>query len=140
MKFIKLTEDAILPERKTENSAGYDFCANETVRIYPGEVVVVKTGITFEDMPEDMFLQLTLRSGTSIKRPFVMANGVGIIDSDYAGNEIGIILYNRSMTIPAVVDKGERIAQGILLKYLTTEGEVKPTEKRTGGMGSTGIK
>jgi dUTP pyrophosphatase len=137
MKWIKLHEDAIIPTRGTEESAGYDFYANETVRILPNQVAIVKTGITFEGMPKNGFIQLSLRSSISIKRPFLMANGVGIIDADYAGNEIGIILYNRG-TIPAIVDKGEKIAQGILLKYNTVSNEEKPTKKRVGGYGSTG--
>ena len=138
MKWVKLRDDAIIPTRATEHSAGYDFYAAETVRIMPGEVKVVPTGITFEGMEADEFLQLSLRSGVSIKRPFLVANGVGIVDSDYADQEIGIILFNRSQNIPAVVDKGERIAQGVILKYYTAEGEKKPTRKRTGGYGSTG--
>lgn len=137
MKWIKLHEDAIIPTRGTEDSAGYDFFANEDVRILPNQVAVVKTGISFEDMPKNGFIQLALRSSISIKRPFIMANGVGIIDADYAGNEIGIILWNRG-NIPAVVDKGEKFAQGILLKYYTVEDETKPTTKRKGGYGSTG--
>ena len=138
MKWVKLRDDAIIPTRATEHSAGYDFYAAETVRIMPGEVKIVPTGITFEGMQADEFLQLSLRSGVSIKRPFLLANGVGIVDSDYAGNEIGIILFNRSQNVPAVVDKGERIAQGVILKYHTVAGEKKPTRKRTGGYGSTG--
>lgn len=138
MKWVKLRDDAIIPTRATEHSAGYDFYAAETVRIMPGEVKIVPTGITFEGMQADEFLQLSLRSSISIKRPFLLANGVGIVDSDYAGNEIGIILFNRSQDIPAVVDKGEKIAQGVVLKYHTVTGEKKPTRKRTGGYGSTG--
>lgn len=136
MKWIKLTDDAIEPTRGTIKSAGYDFYANEDVRLLPGETKIVKTGITFEGMPKNGFIQLSLRSSISIKRPFLMANGVGIIDADYAGNEIGVILFNRG-NIPAVVDKGEKIAQGILLKYNTVTEEIIPTEERTGGYGST---
>lgn len=139
MKWIKLDKEAIEPTRGTEESAGYDFYANETVRVLPNEVKIIKTGISFEDMPKNGFIQLALRSSISIKRPFIMANGVGIIDADYAGNEIGIILYNRG-NIPAVVDKGEKFAQGILLKYNTVTEEIKPTKKRNGGYGSTGDK
>jgi dUTP pyrophosphatase len=137
MKWIKLNSEAILPTRGTESSAGYDFYANETVRVMPGEVVIIKTGISFENMPKDRFIQLALRSSISIKRPFIMANGVGVIDSDYAGNEIGIIVWNRG-DIPATVDKGEKFAQGIVLKYHTIDDEEKPTKKRSGGYGSTG--
>lgn len=138
MEWVLLTEDAIEPTRGTKFSAGYDLYANETVRLNPGEVKVVKTGVSFKDMPDDQYLQVSLRSSISIKRPFIMANGYGLIDSDYAGNEIGIILFNRSTTTPAVVDKGEKIAQGVLLKYHTVPNEKKVTTERQGGYGSTG--
>lgn len=137
MKWIKLNEEAVIPERKTENSAGYDFVAGETVQIPPLHAAIVPTHITFEGMEPDQFLMITLRSSVSVKRPLLMANGVGIVDSDYAGNDIGVILFNRSVSVPVTIDKGERIAQGILLKYGKTE-EKKVTRKRSGGFGSTG--
>lgn len=139
MKFIKVHEDAKLPERATINSAGYDFYVNETVTIPPNEVRILKTGVSFEGLPADSFIQLALRSSVSFKRPVMMANGVGIIDSDYAGHEIGVILYNRSNNIFVTIEKGERIAQGIILKYGKAE-EKKVTAKRVGGTGSTGTK
>ena len=143
MEWIKLTEDAIEPTRATENSAGYDFYANETVRIPPLHVVAVKTGIGFTGMPSDGYLSMSLRSSISMLRPFIMPNAPAIIDADYDAKEdpekeIHIIIWNRSATVPAVVDKGEKIAQGILQKYYTVAGEDKPTKKRTGGLGSTG--
>lgn len=136
MRWMKLSKSAILPTRGTENSAGYDIYANEMIRILPGETKVVKTGITFEDLPENQYIQLSLRSSISIHRPFIQPNGVGVIDSDYAGREIGLILWNRG-DIPAVVDQGEKMAQAIILQYYTTENEIKPTTKRSGGYGST---
>jgi dUTP pyrophosphatase len=137
MKWLLLNEDAIEPTRATKFSAGYDVHANETVRIMPHEVAVVKTGVSFEHLNPEHYLQLSLRSGFSIKRPFIMANGYGLIDADYAGNEIGVILWNRS-DYPAVIDKGERIAQIVELKYYTVDNEILPTVERDGGYGSTG--
>lgn len=137
MKFIKLYEDTILPMRGTENSPAYDFFAAETVRIEPNGVAVVPTGISFEGMPTDQFLQLSLRGSISLHRPFLLANGVQIVGSDDEGLEIGIILYNRSNKIPAVVDRGEKIAQGILLNYHTIGSKKKPTKKKKDGYSST---
>ena len=57
MKWKKLHEKAIIPKRATEHAAGYDFYALESVRIMPQETKIVRTGITFEDMPENMYLQ-----------------------------------------------------------------------------------
>jgi dUTP pyrophosphatase len=135
-------KDLKMPERKTEKAAGYDFYAQATVSIPPNSVAVVPTGVQTDGMPEDQFLQISLRSGTSIQRPLLMANGVGIIDADYedTGEDIGIILFNRSMSVPVTIEAGERIAQGVFLNYNTVEDEKKPTEKRTSGKGSTGSK
>lgn len=142
MKFVKLTESAIIPERKTKKAAGYDLHADETVTIPPLGVAVVSTGIKTEGMPEDQFLDIRLRSSTSINRWVLLANGAGVVDADYedTGLPIGFILFNRSTTVPVTIDKGERIAQGVILPYYTTSDEKKPTRKRTGGSGSTGTK
>ncbi|MDC7243177.1 MAG: hypothetical protein PQJ44_04400, partial [Sphaerochaetaceae bacterium] len=66
---------------------------------------------------------------------------VGIIDSDYYNNpdnegEIMLILYNFGKE-PVAINKGERIAQGIFMKYFTVD-ENETTIKRLGGFGSTG--
>lgn len=135
----KFEKDAILPRRGTLNSAGYDFHTNEEVRIPPGCAKVVKTGVTFEDLPENMYIQLSLRSSIALKRPLLMANGVGIVDADYAGNEIGFILFNRDNNMPVTIDKGERIGQGVLLPYGVAYSEIPPTEERVGGYGSTNV-
>jgi dUTP pyrophosphatase len=137
MKWLQLTENAIEPTRATKNSAGYDFYASDSIVIKPNEVAIVPTDISFGGMNTDQYLQLSLPSGVSIKRPVLMANSPGIVDSDYAGKPIGVILFNRSLKHNVLIDKGTKIAQGILLKYYTTEDEVVPLVERTGGFGST---
>ena len=129
-----------LPQRKTSGSAGYDFEAAEDMVIEPGKVGFVSTGIKAY-MPEDEVLQMYPRSSLGFKKKLILMNSVGIIDSDYYNNpdnegEIKIILYNVG-TDSVTIKTGERIAQGIFMKYLTTEeNEVKA--KRLGGFGSTG--
>lgn len=129
-----------LPERKTSGSAGYDFEAAETVDIPPREIAFVSTGIK-AFMPQDEVLQMYVRSSLSFKKKLIKANAVGIIDSDYYNNpdnegEILLILYNYGDEV-AHIDKGERIAQGIFMKYLTAD-EDDNFVKRLGGFGSTG--
>lgn len=136
MKFIKLHEEATIPTRATQSSAGYDFYANEDVIIPANTTMLVKTDISFEGMNEHQFMMLTLRSSVGLKTPLMMANGVGIIDSDYAGRPIGLILYNSSK-YPYGVRKGDKVAQGIILCYDTVAGEIKPKTERQGGFGST---
>ena len=136
MRFLQLTETAILPTRATIGSAGYDLHADETKAIPPHGSAIIKTGVGYEGMPEDMWLDLRLRSGTSAKRPVLLANGAGVLDSDFEGREIGIILYNRSHNY-LTIDKGDKIAQMVYLKYYKIDDETKPTEVRVGGTGST---
>lgn len=129
-----------LPERKTSGSAGYDFCAAETTTIESHKIGFVSTGIK-AFMPKDEVLQMYPRSSLSFKKSLIKANSVGIIDSDYYNNpdnegEIKLILYNfGDETI--TIDKGERIAQGVFMKYFTADDDENDI-KRLGGFGSTG--
>lgn len=130
-----------LPQRKTSGSAGYDFESAVTIEIEPKQIAFVSTGIK-AFMQNDEVLQMYPRSSLSFKKKLVKANSVGIIDSDYYNNpdnegEIMLILYNFGEE-KVLVTKGERIAQGIFMKYLTVnDSEIK--KKRLGGFGSTGI-
>lgn len=132
--------DIRLPERKTKGSAGYDFSAAETVKIPAGEIAFVTTGIK-AFMPHDEVLQMYPRSSLSFKKKLIKANSVGIIDSDYYNNpdnegEIMLILYNFG-TEEVIITKGERIAQGVFMKFLLADDD-ETNIKRLGGFGSTG--
>lgn len=129
-----------LPKRKTSGSAGYDFESAVTIEIEPKKIAFVSTGIK-AFMPENEVLQMYPRSSLSFKKKLIKANGVGIIDSDYYNNpdnegEIMLILYNFGDDL-VIINKGERIAQGIFMQYLTID-DSETTVKRLGGFGSTG--
>lgn len=138
--FRKVVEGAIEPVRKTEKAAGYDFYANEQVTINPLQKAKVGTGVATVGMEDNEVLILKLRSGAANNRPLVLEGGV--IDADYelTGEQIHLILLNHSPSMPITIDKGERVAQGVLLEYKTTEKEKRPTQKRKSGLGSTGDK
>jgi dUTP pyrophosphatase len=94
-------------------------------------------------MQEDEFLGVHIRSSMAIKKGIRLVNNVGIIDADYYNNpdnegHIMLALVNTGLE-PIVLKKGERVAQGIFYKYLTTDDD-KDTKKedRSGGFGSTG--
>jgi dUTP pyrophosphatase len=135
-----LSHDLTLPERKTKASAGYDIsCAIDTV-IKPQTFFFVPTGIKAY-MPEDEVLQVYPRSSLSFKKQLVLLNSVGIIDSDYYNNpdnegEIMLIMYNYGQD-DVLLKKGERIAQGIFIKYSTVDNDSNNIT-RLGGLGSTG--
>lgn len=129
-----------IPTRKTAQSAGYDLAAAEDVHIPPRWSGIVPTGVK-AFMPKDEFLQVSVRSSLAFKRGLFLVNGVGIIDADYYNNpdnegHILVGLYN-SRDEAAYIKKGERVAQGIFLKYGIVDGD-DATDQRNGGVGSTG--
>lgn len=129
-----------LPERKTAQSAGYDLAAADEVVVPPGRVILAPTGLKAYMEPDEVLL-LTIRSSLAVKRGLMLANSVGVIDADYADNpdnegQIQVALVNLGSE-PVRLAKGERMAQGIFVKYLTTE-EDQASGERTGGFGSTG--
>lgn len=132
-------ENIKIPSRATNNSAGYDFYSPERVILFPNNVYMIPTGIKAY-MECDEVLQIYIRSSMAIKHGIKLTNSVGIIDSDYADNNsneghIFICLENPTDVI-YTIDIGDKIAQGIFTKYLTT-GDVVENE-RNGGIGSTG--
>ena len=92
-------------------------------------------------MEEDEVLLLFVRSSIGIKKGIVLSNGTGVIDSSYYSNpdndgNIGVSLLNTTDE-EEIIKKGERIMQGMFMKYLITDDD-NTTEIRTGGYGSTG--
>lgn len=99
---------------------------------------LVPTGVKCK-IPEGYYLQLSVRSSTPLKTWLILANGTGIIDSDYYYAEKGKHIYFQIMNLSPFniqIKKGDIIGQGILLHYEITEDDI-PGEKRTGGFGST---
>lgn len=137
-----MNKDIHLPVRKTAKSAGYDIEAAEKVVLAPHAVTVVPTGLKAY-MEADEYLGIHIRSGISIKKGLMLVNSVGIIDSDYYNNPDNeghiMIAYYNTNEVPYTVEKGERIGQGIFMKYLATTDDNAAGE-RTGGFGSTGMK
>lgn len=130
-----------LPKRGTKHSAGYDFAIIEDLEIPPGEIKLGVTGIK-AFMMDDEVLQLYPRSSLPKRYHLTIPNNVGIIDKDYYGNPdndgaIFVSLWNfGSETV--YLKKGERVAQGIFTKYLTSPHEEEVITTRNGGFGSTG--
>ena len=134
--------DFPMPERKTELSAGYDFCLPEEVTLEPGKLQLVPTGIKAYMQPGE-WLGMHIRSSMAVKKRLMLVNNVGIIDADYYNNpdnegHIMLALLNMGEN-PVTLPKGERVAQGIFYNYLTADGDEKVSKAvRGGGFGSTG--
>lgn len=129
-----------LPTRATKGSAGYDFYSPISVDIEPMCSQMIWTDVCskFED---DEVLLINVRSSMG-KQPVMIANTQGIIDPSYYGNpdnggNIGIRLFNLGKTV-YTVHTGDRIGQGMFIKYLTTDDD-NTTAARVGGYGSTGV-
>lgn len=140
IRIKKLSPNAILPKYHTPESAGFDLAASEDMVIEPGQVAKVPTGLVIE-APKGHFLLIAARSSLPLKKGLTMANGIGVVDPDFAGpnDEIQIIVHN--FTDSAVeVKKGERLAQGIFIKMDRAEWkeveEIRSEDR--GGYGSTG--
>jgi len=108
--------------------------------IAAGEVTLVPTGLVIE-VPTGMFLGVFARSSTPLKRGLMVANGVGVVDSDYCGpnDEIKVPVINVTNQ-PVRLSAGDRLAQGILLPAPRVQweevGEVVAASR--GGFGSSG--
>ena len=105
-----------MPVRKTKYSAGYDIEVVEDCEIpvyMPGvKPILVKTGLKAY-MQEDEYLMLCNRSSNPFKKGLVMANSIGIVDSDYYENpdndgHIMFAFYN-FLSEPTKIKKGEAI-------------------------------
>ena len=127
-----------LPTRGSRNSAGYDFYSPVDAVIQPNEMVMIWTDVK-ASMYYDNALIIIPRSSMG-KHPIMISNTVGLIDSDYYGNEstdgnIGFRLFNLGAT-PYEIKAGDRIGQGIFIKYGTVKDDNVTTERK-GGFGST---
>ena len=139
LQIRRLNEHSIIPTRATEHSAGLDLHASADMAVASGWRVTVPTGISVA-IPHGHVGELYIRSGHARKRGLSLANGVGVIDSDYRG-EIMAIVENRGHT-PYVIKKGERFAQLVIKEYVKADvmevEELDETVRSTGGFGSTG--
>lgn len=167
MNVYKVNDRAELPEYATEGSACFDIKAciengqrlksfnawnkempvvvkgvgpkRDAFQLPPSVRVLVPTGLIF-DVPEGHVMKMYIRSSQALKKGLTMANGVGIIDSDYV-EESFMMLENVSESM-AIIENGERIAQCLIEKTLSmkiVETTEKPEQKtdRNGGFGST---
>ncbi len=132
-----------LPIRSTKNSAGYDIEAAEDCVIPAFKLgqkpTLVKTGLKAY-MQSDEVLILANRSSNPGKKGLILANSIGVVDSDYYENpdndgHIMFAFFNFKDE-DVEIKKGDRIGQGMFQKYLVTDNDVAEGE-RTGGFGST---
>lgn len=158
MHFIVQSENAQMPTRATEGSAGYDFYSPVSVALKPEESAIIDLGVSqrpginksahfYDDdngechvdkpFESGYVLLLTIRSSLALKYSLRAINPVAIIDSDYIDTiKFGIINDGKE---PYTIQKGDRICQGVFVSFLTADqNDTVIDKKRTGGIGSTG--
>lgn len=142
IKVKKLGDDVVVPHLASAGAAGFDLCANidSEITILPNNIAVIPTGLAIS-IPNGYVGLIYPRSSMGIKENIVLANGTGVIDSDYRG-EIMVALHNYSETGSRIIQPKQRIAQIVFQELPTVQieeaSELDNTERGTGGFGSTG--
>jgi dUTP pyrophosphatase len=141
MKVIikRFDKDLPLPEYKTDGAAAMDLYARQDITIPAGEVVLVPLNVAIQ-IPKDHWVLVSARSSLH-KKGLMVANGIGVGDYDYRGDndEYQAVLYNFTNQL-VKVKRAERLVQLVVLKRERVEFEEKDhldTASR-GGFGSTG--
>ncbi|MDD5254085.1 MAG: dUTP diphosphatase [Candidatus Nanoarchaeia archaeon] len=139
IRIKRLDKELPLPVYETKGAVGFDILAREKTIIEPNSISLIPGNVVVET-PKGYMLLLALRSSTPKKKGLLKPHGVGIIDNDYCGDgdELKVQVYNFNK-VPAVIEKGEKVAQGIFVKVDRFEWqEVDSMNNKTrGGFGST---
>lgn len=152
LKIYRIDRSLPFNSYATDGSVAIDLYARETVEIYPGSIEKVPLNLVLVDMPVGYHAIVASRSSLPLKKGLIIANGIGIIDRDYCGqnDEIAILLHYpitkehlehpELLYEPVVISRGEKIAQLEIIRYLRPEiVEVFEVDTRSrGGFGSTG--
>ena len=132
--------DFELPKRSTKHSIAYDFFSPETFTVQPKGSYMLWSGVKAQ-FQDDEALLLNVRSSMG-KKKIMLGNTQAWIECDYYNNsnnegEIGILLYN-NVEATWEVSIGDRVAQGMFIKYLITDDD-NADGMRLGGWGSTNV-
>jgi dUTP pyrophosphatase len=137
---VRALDDSDLPSYQTAGAAAFDLAAAADLTVAPGQLALIPTGLVFA-VPEGHFLAIVARSSLP-RRGLIVANGLGVLDSDYRGpaDEARVLVLNYT-DAPVAITRGDRIAQAFVLRVprvafvpLTHE----QGEQSRGGFGSTG--
>jgi dUTP pyrophosphatase len=142
LRIKKLNDNAVMPTRATEGSAGLDLyaCLESPLEIMPRGLYKIPTGIAIALSDKNTVGYIFARSGLGVNHGVSLPNCVGVIDSDYRG-EIIVGISNCSDK-PYTITPGERFAQLVVMPIILPNVEVTndlgETERGAGAFGSTG--
>ena len=111
LPFVKISTNAITPNRATEGSVGLDFYSPANYVIPPHDQLLIPTQIRLQ-IPLGYYGRLASKSGLAILHQLHV--GAGVIDPDYTG-EIMVLLINTASRLHPI-KRGDPIAQLILEK------------------------
>lgn len=129
-----------LPSYQTKGAAALDLYSRIDVRIKSQAVGLVPFNVALQ-IPKDCWVLISARSSI-YKKGLVLANGIGVGDHDYRGDDDEYMgaFYNWSKK-EVKVKKGERLAQMIVMERrpvnLIEKKKFNESQNR-GGLGSTG--
>lgn len=135
IKFELVDENSKAPHIATDGSVGMDFFARE--RTVVNGVTLVPLGVKMH-LPSNHWLDLRPRSSMAIKKGLLGVSGV--IDTDYR-KEICAVFMPTNPTSTIIIEKGDKVAQGMLREHIhpiLEQGDIEDNER--GGFGSTGEK
>jgi len=139
VKIKRIDKSLLLPIYETAGSCGFDLLARVKTIIAPKELAMVPCNVIVETPPGYMLL-ISSRSSLPRKKGLLSPHGIGVIDQDYCGpeDEILYLCYNFGKK-KAIIEKGEKIAQGIFVKIgkATWQEISKAASSTRGGFGST---
>lgn len=146
IKKINRAEDKVgkMPQYATAGAAAADLyaCLDRDIVLKPGERAGIPTGIAIELPGPQIAALIFARSGLASKKGLALSNGVGVIDSDYRG-EIVVLVVNLGREEARIQD-GDRIAQimftPVYQACFQEEESLGETDRGAGGFGSTGLK
>jgi dUTP pyrophosphatase len=136
---VRLREEATLPGRAYSDDAGLDLATCDRVELAPGERCVVSTGLAVA-IPEGFAGFVQPRSGLAARHGIAVVNSPGLIDAGYRG-EIRVVLLNTDRAETFVAERGDRIAQLVVLAVPELEPieleELPASERGVRGFGSS---
>ncbi len=143
LKWLEHGRGLELPAYQSAGAAGFDIraavAADGPVTLAAGERALVPSGFSIA-VHDGFELQVRPRSGLAMRHGVTVLNAPGTVDSDYRG-EVMVLLVNLGGE-PFRIERGERIAQGVLAPVARAElveAQTLPdTARGAGGFGSTG--
>lgn len=134
-----LRPDARAPARTRPGDAGFDLRAVEAFTLEPGQRALVPTGVAIALPPGHAGL-VTPRSGLAIKHGISVVNGPGLVDPNYRGELMVVLVNLGDETFHG--DPGDRIAQLLIIPFaappIAIVDALDDTERGTSGFGSSG--